>query len=126
MNEKTIKNWLALAEYDFNTAQSMLKSGRYLYIVFTCQQTIEKCLKALYIIEKKITPPYTHNLLRLANDLAIYKEINEDQIIFLTELNQFYIESRYNENIVRLTNKINQNKAENIYNCNYSPPEMEF
>jgi HEPN domain-containing protein len=42
MGEKIIKNWIALAEYDFETAKAMLDSGRYLYVAFTCQQVIEK------------------------------------------------------------------------------------
>jgi len=65
MSKKVIKNWIALAEYDFETAKAMMKSGRYLYVAFTCQQTIEKALKALYVKEKEETPPYTHNLIRL-------------------------------------------------------------
>ena len=34
--------WEDIAEYDFETANAMLNSGRYLYVVFMCQQAIEK------------------------------------------------------------------------------------
>lgn len=47
MNDKTIQNWISLSQYDFETSGDMLKCGRYLYVAFTCQQTIEKILKAI-------------------------------------------------------------------------------
>ena len=52
-NKKVINNWLELAEYDIKTANSMNKSKRYLYVAFTCQQSIEKILKAIYTWLKK-------------------------------------------------------------------------
>jgi len=82
MSKKVIKNWIALAEYDFETAKAMMKSGRYLYVAFTCQQTIEKALKALYVKEKEETPPYTHNLIRLLSGLSISSKIDEEEKIY--------------------------------------------
>lgn len=97
MSEKVIKNWLALAEYDFKTARAMMKSGRYLYVAFTCQQTIEKTLKALFVKEKEETPPYTHNLIKLLSDLSVSSKIDEEKRKFMEILNSYYIESRYTE-----------------------------
>ena len=37
--------WLDIAQYDLGVAESMLKSGRWLYTVFCCQQAIEKLVK---------------------------------------------------------------------------------
>lgn len=62
MSEKVVKNWIALADYDLKTAEVMFKGGRYVYVAFTCQQAVEKLLKAIYVKEKKQTPPYIHNL----------------------------------------------------------------
>jgi len=39
--------WIEIADYDIATAKAMLQTGRYLYVGFMCQQTIEKSLKAL-------------------------------------------------------------------------------
>ncbi|GAB1450544.1 hypothetical protein MASR2M47_06000 [Draconibacterium sp.] len=47
MNDK-VKYWLELSEYDFETAEAMLSSKRYLYVGFMCHQTIEKILKAYF------------------------------------------------------------------------------
>jgi len=34
--------WHDIAKYDLKTAQVMYKTGRWLYVVFMCQQAIEK------------------------------------------------------------------------------------
>lgn len=115
MNEKTITNWIKLAEYDFNTAKSMLTSKRYLYVAFTCQQAIEKLLKALYVKEKNETPPYTHNLLKLIENISISKIIEKDKKEFIEILNSYYIQSRYTEELSNLSQTINNAASKNIY-----------
>ncbi|MEW6185460.1 MAG: HEPN domain-containing protein [Thermodesulfobacteriota bacterium] len=39
--------WEEQARYDVDTARAMMESGRYLYVLFCCQQAVEKMLKAL-------------------------------------------------------------------------------
>ena len=114
MSDKVIQNWLKLAEYDFATAKAMLQTGRYLYVVFTCQQTIEKMLKAIYVKEKDETPPYSHNLLKLIAHWSYYPKVEEKRIRFLEMLNSFYIESRYSEEIRELSRIVSKRKAEEI------------
>ena len=114
MSKKVVKNWLALAEYDFETAKAMMKSGRYLYVAFTCQQTIEKALKALYVKEKEEPPPYTHNLIRLAEELSIGKQIDEETNRFLERLNSYYIQSRYTEEIYQISKSLDKKSAQEI------------
>jgi len=70
MNERTISNWIRLSEYDLETARAMMQSKRYLYVAFTCHQTLEKILKAYYIYTQCATPPYTHNLLKLVRRIG--------------------------------------------------------
>jgi HEPN domain-containing protein len=53
--------WLDTAEYDLATAEAMLKAGRWLYVVFTCQQAIEKLSKGLYTLYIDDNVPYTNN-----------------------------------------------------------------
>lgn len=67
-----IKYWQDLAEYDFDTANAMLNSKRYLYVGFMCHQVIEKMMKAYYSAKNDDSPPYTHNLKHLANKTGIY------------------------------------------------------
>ena len=93
MSEKIVKNWVALADYDLKTAEAMFQGGRYIYVAFTCQQAIEKMFKALYVKEKKQTPPYIHNLLKLAEMTPFYNEFTEIQLQDLGTLNSFYLQS---------------------------------
>jgi hypothetical protein len=60
------KQWAEQARYDLDTARAMLDAGRYLYVVFCCQQAVEKILKALIAQRSKELPPRIHQLVRLA------------------------------------------------------------
>ena len=42
--------WIEMSDYDLETADAMLLTGRYLYVGFMCHQTIEKILKAYWLI----------------------------------------------------------------------------
>ena len=89
MDEK-VKYWLELSDYDFETAEAMLTSGRYLYVGFMCHQTIEKILKAYFTKIKKETAPFTHSLSHLARKadlLNILTDELKDTIDFLEPLN---------------------------------------
>ena len=93
----------------------MLKTGRYLYVAFMCQQAIEKILKAIYIKELADTPPYTHNLTRLLKCLHASKSINTEQLKFMEVMNSYYIESRYTEEIDELAEMLTAKKADEIF-----------
>jgi len=98
MNEKTVRYWVDIANYDLKTAYAMLKSKRYLYVGFMCHQSIEKLLKAYYVKRLKDIPPYTHNLLLLAEKSGIYQYFSEEQKDLLDELEPLNIEARYPKN----------------------------
>lgn len=38
--------WLDIAIYDVETAETLYRGGRWLYVAFMCHQAIEKTLKA--------------------------------------------------------------------------------
>lgn len=113
-NNKIIRNWFALSDYDVESAAIMLKSKRYLYVAFMCQQAIEKALKGIYVKETSQTPPYTHNLRKIASPLSFYDKFSPDQILFLDKLNTCYIESRYTETLQELQSEIKQGQAQEI------------
>lgn len=111
MNEKTINNWLDLARYDLETASAMLASGRYLYVAFTCQQAIEKLLKAFFVKTNKCTPPYTHNLLKLCEEAGLMAQLSEEQLGFIEQLCSYYIQSRYTEELQQLSAALTKEKT---------------
>jgi HEPN domain-containing protein len=116
MSQKIINNWISLAEYDLATADDMLKSKRYLYVAFMCQQAIEKILKACYVKEHTVTPPYTHNLLRLIKELSLNNKMSDEIVTTVEQLNSYYIESRYSEDIEELSKFLTKDKAISILN----------
>jgi HEPN domain-containing protein len=84
--------WLDSARRDRETASSLLASQHYDWSLFVFHLAIEKILKAL-IIQKEITPPFTHKLLQLVEIAEL--NITEEQTDWLTEITEFNIEARY-------------------------------
>jgi len=91
--KKRVRIWIKKADEDFDTAKFMLKSGRYNYVPFLCQQAIEKKIKA--VIEQSAEPPYTHNILRLCG--IIKYPFDKKEEVVLQRLGFLYIHSRYPE-----------------------------
>jgi len=91
------QKWVERAQYDLDTADAMFKAGRYLYVLFCCQQGVEKALKAVIVKKTGELPPRVHNLLRLAEAAGI--ESGQEQVHFFTKLSGYYIQSRYPEEI---------------------------
>lgn len=44
-NREKYEYWLDIAEYDLETARANYGSNRHLYVVFMCQQAVEKIVK---------------------------------------------------------------------------------
>ncbi len=107
--EKDVKYWLDLSEYDIKTADAMFKARRYLYVLFTCQQSIEKILKALVTKNTKQFPPKTHDLLKLVGLSKI--DIDKTKKEFLLRLSFYYIETRYPQEIAKISKDINRKMA---------------
>jgi HEPN domain-containing protein len=111
MSDKIIKNWLALADYDYVTAKAMFQSGRYIYVAFTCQQAVEKMFKAIYVKEYQKTPPYIHSLTKLANSMPFFPEFSETQLYDLEKLNAYYLQSRYSDQIQEMMAQFTHDQA---------------
>lgn len=111
MNEME-QGWSDRARYDLETARVMLASGRYLYVVFCCQQAVEKALKAVIVRKTGALPPRVHNLLRLAE--AAGAQPDQEQNRFLGELSAYYIQSRYPEEIGIGDSSISRELAEDV------------
>ena len=95
--EDNVRYWIDLASYDFETAEAMLQTGRFLYVGFMCHQACEKSLKALWEHEKNTMPPRTHNLRLLARELGVWDEMESDLQGLLLTLEPLNIQARYPE-----------------------------
>ena|SRR5690554_1061031 len=114
-NEKYLY-WLDTAEYDMATAESMFLSGRYLYVVFMCQQALEKLAKGLYIFYIDDNIPRVHNInyvLRKVTD-KIDTDINEDKMAFLDKLSAYYLQGRYPSYKEKISQLVDKDEAEEI------------
>jgi len=91
------KNWLDIAQEDFEVAGHLFEKKKYLYCIFFCQQTIEKAIKAVYFEKYNKTPPRKHDLMALAMAAGILPDLDEATKDFFDLLSQYYLESRYAE-----------------------------
>lgn len=96
----TPEEWLKQADYDFQTAQAMLSTGRNVYAVFMAHLTIEKALKGIYHKKFGELPPRLHNLLKLLK----MNELNPPPVLgeFITELDRASVATRYPEELMKL------------------------
>jgi HEPN domain-containing protein len=93
--KEKIEYWLDIADYDLETAKAMLTAGRYLYVVFMCQQALEKAIKALYIHRFDSEPPKSHNLAFIFNQCGVTAPA--ETMTLFTTLSAHYINNRYPE-----------------------------
>ena len=94
MNDK-VTYWIEMSDYDFDTANAMLTTKRYLYVGFLCHQVIEMILKAYWSNVLEEPPLKIHSLSRLAEKSGLDKDMSEGQLDFIDELEPLNIEARY-------------------------------
>lgn len=107
-------HWVERSKYDLDTAKVMLNTGRYLYVAYMCQQTVEKMFKAIIAQHGKENFPI-HNLNRLAEIASISNELTSEQFNFLAELTPYHIEARYGDYKESLAEIINNKEAKQVY-----------
>jgi len=109
--------WLEIAEYDFVTAQAMLDSKRWLYVVFMCQQAIEKHVKGLYTLYVNDEVPRTHNVRALVSrfESELQTPVPEEKMELFDELSAYYLNNRYPDFMAKLSAQIKKDEAERIF-----------
>ena len=120
--------WLEAAQYDLETAKAMLNTGRYVYVTFMCQQTIEKLTKGIYQLFTDNEPPMVHNIWNilklLKKDVTIEKYLQnesfDEKLIeyksFFVELLAYYISGRYPSFKEKISTSIDANRAKRVLN----------
>ncbi|GHT63861.1 DNA-binding protein [Bacteroidia bacterium] len=109
--EERVYKWINQSDYDLETANVVYKTKRYLYVGFMCQQAIEKIFKAYYLKRTEKEPPYTHNLLLLAEKSDFYNLLTDGQQDLLDYVNVLYISTRYPEDKTALSQMLTQDKC---------------
>ncbi|MBI2436424.1 MAG: HEPN domain-containing protein [Candidatus Magasanikbacteria bacterium] len=87
--------WRSSAKKDWKTAKYLFLGKYYDACLFFCHLAIEKLLKGMVVIETKDTPPFIHQLVRLATLACIeYSDEEESKLKLITT---FHIAGRYKE-----------------------------
>lgn len=113
MNNKVIY-WLEMSDYDFDTANAMLATKRYLYVGFMCHQAIEKILKAYWSKVPEEPPLKIHSLSRLAEKSKLDKKMSEEQLDFIDEFEPLNIEARYPSYKERLMKSLTEERCKKL------------
>jgi len=94
------QNWIALSDYDLETARHMLTTGRYLYVVFMCHLAIEKMLKAQVTEVTQTVPTKTHDLIYLVKKSGL--ALPQSYLEFVGKINNASIPTRYPEDLQQM------------------------
>lgn len=94
---KDTLNWIALTDYDIETAHHMLKTGRYLYVIFLCHLSLEKMLKAHVAEVTQKLPIKTHDLIYLVKTSDL--QLPEKFLDFIGKINTASIPTRYPDDL---------------------------
>ena len=109
-----VKYWIDIADYDYATACDLMKSRRWIYVAFMCHQTIEKTLKAYWTATQPEDPPYTHNLVLLADKTGLAEMLCEEQNVFISQMMPLNIQARYPSYKEQLSKKLNKDTCRMI------------
>ncbi|MBI2436490.1 MAG: HEPN domain-containing protein [Candidatus Magasanikbacteria bacterium] len=92
-NHETLKYWLVSAQNNWKTAEGLFGLKRYDACLFFCHLAIEKLLKGLIVYRTSQTPPYIHDLPKLAYTAGIDMDDNLEKELEI--ISSFSIAGRY-------------------------------
>jgi HEPN domain-containing protein len=108
--------WLDIAEYDLESANAMFTTGRWLYVVFMCQQAIEKLVKGLYIMYIDDNVPHIHDIGKIFSHFEnkLQVTVPKEKYDFFNVLSGYYLNNRYPEYTRKLSLQLNEAKAKEV------------
>ena len=107
------QEWFLQSDYDLETAEHMLQSGRNVYCIFMCHLSLEKALKGLYIKRLNQFAPRLHNLMYFVERLALEPE--DAQRDFIKRLNEKGTTTRYPEDLRKMIKDYSHKQTNEIY-----------
>jgi HEPN domain-containing protein len=112
--EEKYDYWLELAQYDLDTAAAMFSSGRWFYVVFMCQQALEKLCKGLYTVYLDDNAPKTHNIKQIFMCFEEKLSVNaiEDKYNLFDSLSAYYLMNRYPDFSRQTKQQVGKTEAE--------------
>ena len=115
-NEDKYLYWLDAAEYDLASAESMFETGRYTYVVFMCQQSLEKLIKGLYNYYVDDNIPRVHNISFIFGKVIdeIKLEVDDLKYELFDTLSAYYLQGRYPSFKEKISQLVDKNEANRV------------
>jgi len=107
------EEWFFQSDYDLETANHMMKSGRNVYCIFMCHLSLEKALKGLFVKHLNQFPPKIHNLMYFVRELALTPE--EKHLDFLIWMTTQGITTRYADDLRGMIQLYPKERTSDIY-----------
>ncbi|MDR1417885.1 MAG: HEPN domain-containing protein [Endomicrobium sp.] len=89
--------WIPSAEKNLRSAKNVSRIKEYVLAGFMCHLATEKAIKAIIAKNTNKYPPKIHSLTELAEIAGISSDLDDEQLLFLTELMPLNIEARYRQ-----------------------------
>jgi HEPN domain-containing protein len=93
--DNLVRFWRESSDQNYTTMHNLINSRDFSWALFLGHLVIEKLLKAVYISRVKKHPPFTHDLLRLANKLDLKLPDGYDE--WLDAITTFNLNARYDD-----------------------------
>ena len=100
------------ARYDFDTAQAMFESGRYIYAVFMSHIAVEKAIKGIFAQRRQEVPPKSHDLIYLSNKIEL--KLPDEYQTFVDKLNDLSVPTRYPDELDKLLGQYDKLRVSEI------------
>ncbi|MBI2437049.1 MAG: HEPN domain-containing protein [Candidatus Magasanikbacteria bacterium] len=110
---KLTRYWIESTEENYKTMLSLYHSRRYDACLFFGHLILEKTLKIFIMKHSGKMAPRIHDLVRLVKATDI--EITQDDLLFLSEVNDFQMEGRYPETKYQFYKKCTKNFTQPQY-----------
>jgi HEPN domain-containing protein len=108
-----IDYWLITSNDDFVVFNVLFQNQNYLHALFIAHLSIEKLIKAHWVKDNENNiPPKVHNLVYLIKQTKV--KLNNEQMKFLTLLNDFQIQGRYPDYKLKIKNLLTKEYVETI------------
>jgi HEPN domain-containing protein len=109
-SQEKFEFWLETAQYDLDSADAMYRTGRWLYVVFMCQQAVEKLVKGLYLLYIDDNIPRIHNIRAVYEKFEdqLPDKITEGYLNLFDELTTHYVSGRYANIKLKLSERLDK------------------
>ncbi|SPD74612.1 conserved hypothetical protein [uncultured Desulfobacterium sp.] len=112
--EDLLRYWIDSSDRDFQAMVHLFEKGDYVWSLFVGHLVIEKLLKAWYVQNIANSPPYIHDLVRLAEKGGL--SIDEEQKDVLDTISTFNLKARYDDFKMEFHRKCSQGFTEKWFN----------